>query len=124
MYLFAHRPVLAVIIAAVFAIGGCVPCQKLLAAESSQKSCCNSKGECQKPSPETPSKKTCNLQLNALQSEPQQHSERLADGTLADAGPAILDPACFFYSARAPLSGTYTDTSPPPLFLLNLSLLI
>ena len=124
MHFLAHKSVLTVLIATVLAIGGCLPCQKLFAGEPSQKSCCNSKGECQRPSPETPSKKTCNLQLKDIQSEPQQHSERLVDGILADAGEPIIDSARVSYSAADNPRASRIDTSPPSLFLLNLALLI
>ena len=124
MYFLAHKSVLTAVITAVLAIGGCLPCQKLFAGEPSKKSCCNSKGECQRPSPETPAKKACNLQLADMQSEPQRHSDRLVDGSLADAGEPVVDSApvsCF--AAEAP-GASNIDSSPPPLFLLNLCLLI
>jgi len=124
VYFVAHKSVLAVLITTVLAIGGCLPCQKLFADELSQKSCCNSKGECQRPSPETPSEKPCNLQLKDIQSEPQQHSERMVDGTLADAGEPITYSARVSYSAAGSRSASHIDTSPPSLFLLNLALLI
>ena len=124
MYFLAHKPLLPALIIAVLAIGGCLPCQKLFGGQSSQKSCCNSKGECQRPSPETPGKKACNLQIAGMQSEPQQHSERLIDGSPADTGESIVDSAPVSYSAVQTACATQINFSPPPLFLLNLALLI
>jgi hypothetical protein len=120
----AHRSVLTLLISAVLAIGGCLPCQQLFAGEPSQKSCCNSKGECQRPNPETPSKKTCDLKLTDAQSEPQQQSDRLVAGSLADSGEPVADCAPVAYSPSEVPSARSTDSSPPPLFLLNLCLLI
>lgn len=124
MPLVAHKPVLTVLIAAVLAIGGCLPCQKLFAGETNKKSCCNSKGECQKPGPDTPAKKACNLQQVAdAQSEPQQQSDRLIDGGLPFTGEitTIISPV---YDAGRTANTCTSDSSPPLLFLLNLSLLI
>lgn len=120
MNLVAHKSVLTALITAVLAIGGCLPCQKLFAGESSKKSCCNSKGECQRPSPE---KQTCNLQSPDIQSEPQQPSDRLLDGGLASAREPIIDSATLASVVEAVRHGD-VNSSPPPLFLLNLCLLI
>lgn len=123
MNLVAHKSVLTALITAVLAIGGCLPCQKLFAGESSKKSCCNSKGECQRPSPEIPEKQTCNLQSADIQSEPQQSSDRLLDGGLASARESIIDSAPLASAVEAVRHGD-VNSSPPPLFLLNLCLLI
>jgi hypothetical protein len=120
----AHKSVVAILIAAVLAIGGCLPCQKLFAGETTKKSCCNSKGECQRPSPDTPAKKACNLQVADAQSEPQQKADRLVDGGLPLAGEISVAVTPVSYTgAHDAHTGTF-DSSPPPLFLLNLSLLI
>jgi hypothetical protein len=124
VFLSAHRSVLTVLVAAILAIGGCLPCQKLFAGETTKKSCCNSKGECQRPGPETPAKKACNLQLTEAKSEPQQQSHRLFDAGLPIAGEITILVSPVYYAGPADAgSGTF-DSSPPPLFLLNLSLLI
>lgn len=124
MFLSAHRSVLTVLIAAVLAIGGCLPCQKLFAGEPTQKSCCNSKGECQRPGPDTPAKKTCNLQITDAQSEPQQQSARLFDGGLPFSCDVTIIISPVYDADRADANTSTPDSSPPPLFLLNLSLLL
>lgn len=125
MTFLAHKSVVAILIAAVLAIGGCLPCQKLFAGETTKKSCCNSKGECQRPGPDTPAKKACNLQVADAQSEPQQpQSDRLVDGGLPLAsGISVAVIPVSYTGADDAHTGT-SDSSPPPLFLLNLSLLI
>ena len=123
MIFLAHRSALAVLIAAVLAIGGCLPCQKLFAGESTKKSCCNSKGQCQRPGPDTPAKKACNLQAADAKSEPQQ-SDRLVDGGLPFTGEITTTISAVYTSGSADASTGGFDVSPPPLFLLNLSLLI
>ena len=124
MYFVAHKSVLTALITIVLAIGGCLPCQKLFAGQPSKKSCCNAKGQCRKPSHESPGQNTCNLQLADMQAEPQQHSGRLIDASLADVGQPFAESAPISCSADEALSITNTDSSPPPLFLLNLCLLI
>lgn len=124
MYFVAHKSVLTALITAVLVIGGCLPCQKLFAGEPSKKSCCNSKGECQRPRTETPAKKVCNMQIADVQSGPEQHSDRLVDGSLADVGEPVVESAPMSCSADEAPGTTNTDSSPPPLFLLNLCLLI
>jgi hypothetical protein len=124
VYFLAHKSVLTALITAVLAIGGCLPCQRLFAGEPSKKSCCNSRGECQRPSPETPAKKTCTLQLADMQTEPQQQSDHLVDGSLAGDGEATVHSAPVSYSASEARGASQIDSSPPPLFLLNLCLLI
>ena len=120
----ANRPVFAVVIAAVLAIGGCLPCQKLFAGEPTKKSCCNSKGECQRPGPDTPAKKACDLQLREAQFEPQQQSDRLVDGTLPAAGRVEATVTPVAYASAGDIATNIFDSSPPPLFLRNVSLLI
>jgi hypothetical protein len=120
----ASKSVLIALVTAVLAIGGCLPCQTLLAGEPSKKSCCNSKGECQRPGPETPAKKSCNLKLADMQSEPQQQSDRLVDGAQAGAGEPIAESALLSSSVVEAAGVRDIDSSPPPLFLLNLALLI
>jgi hypothetical protein len=120
----AHRSALAVLIAALIAIGGCLPCQRLLAGENSKKSCCNSKGECQRPRPDTPTKKACNLQVADAKSEPQQQSDRLIDDDLPFSGEIMTTISPVHTAGPADASTVGFDASPPPLFLLNLSLLI
>lgn len=124
MNLLAHKPLLTALISAVLAIGGCLPCQELFAGESSKKSCCNSKGECQRPSPETPEKQTCNLQSLDIKSEPQQPSDRLHDGTQASAREPVSGSEPSACSAVEAVRHGDVNSSPPPLFLLNLCLLI
>ena len=124
MKFLTHNSVVAILIAAVLAIGGCLPCQKLFAGETTKKSCCNSKGECQRPGPDTPAKKACNLQVADAQSEPQQQSDRLVDGGLLLAREISVAVTPVSYTGvDADHTGAF-DSSPPPLFLLNLSLLI
>ncbi len=124
MYFVAHKSVLTALITVVLAIGGCLPCQKLFAGQQLKKSCCNAKGQCQKPSQESSGKNTCNLQLADMQAEPQQHSGRLIDASVADVGQPFVESAPMPCSADAAAGTTNTDSSPPPLFLLNLCLLI
>ena len=125
MYFLVPRSILSVLITAVLAIGGCLPCQKLFAGEPSKKSCCNSKGECQRPNPETPAKKVCKLQIADVQSGPEQQADRLVSGSIAHADEPIIDSAPVTDSAEEiPGRPSFTGSSPPPLFLLNLSLLI
>src|SRR3954454_10089060 len=124
VFALAHKSVLTALITAVLAIGGCLPCQKLFAGEPSKKSCCNSRGECQRPSPEGPAKRTCNLQPADTQSEPQPHADRLVDGSVVDAVAPVPHYASVLYSSRVISEASFIDSSPPPLFLLNLSLLI
>jgi hypothetical protein len=119
-----HNSVVAILIAAVLAIGGCLPCQKLFVGETTKKSCCNSKGECQRPGPNAPAKKACDLQVADAQSEPQQLSDRLVDGGLPLVGEisVAVTPVC--YTGADDAHAGRFDSSPPPLFLLNVSLLI
>lgn len=124
MDFLGHKSLLTALITAVLAIGGCLPCQKLFAGEPSKKSCCNSKGECQRPSPESPSKKVCNLQVADMQTEPQPQSDRLTDGILAGAGRAVAPLSLVLYPAAETPGNSNADLSPPPLFLSNLCLLI
>lgn len=124
MFVLDHKSVLIALIIAVLAIGGCLPCQQLFAGAPSKKSCCNSKGECQRPTPESPAKQTCNLQYADTQSEPQRHSDRLFDGSQADFAAPVIDFSLTLDSAELVSRTTFVDSSPPPLFLLNLSLLI
>jgi hypothetical protein len=124
VFALAPKSVLPAMIAVVLAIGGCLPCQQLFASEPSKKSCCNSKGECQRPNPESPSKKTCNLKLTDAQSEPRQLSDRLVDGSLAVSGEPVADCVPVAYSPAEAPSARSTDSSPPVLFLRNLCLLI
>lgn len=124
MTFLAHKSVVALLIAAVLAIGGCLPCQQLFAGETTKKSCCNSKGECQRPGPDTPAKKACNLQVADAQSEPQQQSDRLVDGSLPLAGEISVAVTPVSYMGVDDVHTGAFDSSPPPLFLLNLSLLI
>lgn len=124
MHFVHHKSVLTALIVAVLAIGGCLPCQKLFAGRPSKNSCCNAKGQCQKPTRESPGKNTCNLQLADMQAEPQLHSGSMIDASLTDASQQVVEfvPVSFFVQ-KAP-GTTNTDSSPPPLFLLNLRLLI
>jgi hypothetical protein len=124
VFFLGHRPVLTMLISAVLAIGGCFPCQKLFAGETTKKSCCNSKGECQRPGPDTPTKKACNLQLREAQSEPQQQSDRLVDGTLPAAGRVEATVTVVAHARAGDVPANTFDSSPPPLFLRNVSLLI
>jgi hypothetical protein len=59
-----------------------------------------------------------------MQSGPEANSENLANGTLPDAGAPIIDSANLSDSAVATARASAIDTSPPPIFLLNLNLLI
>ncbi len=123
MYVLAHKSVLTAVITAVLAIGGCLPCQNLFAGPPSKKSCCNSKGECQRPSPDAPAKNVCNLKLADVQSEPQPQADRLVEGSLGDTGEPSLHSAPVLGVALEFRGAKLIDSS-PPLFLLNLSLLI
>ena len=124
MYLLAHKSVLTALITAVLAIGGCLPCQQLFASEPSSKSCCNSKGECQRPSPDGPNKKACNLQSAQVQSQPQQHIDSLVDDSLAYGDERIVESSAQSSSFNEISATCDIDASPPSLFLLNLCLLI
>lgn len=124
MHFVHHKSVLTALIVAVLAIGGCLPCQKLFAGRPSKNSCCNAKGQCQKPTRESPGKNTCNLQLADMQAEPQQHSGRLIDASLSDVSQPVVESAPISLFVEEASGTTTTDSSPPPLFLLNLRLLI
>ena len=124
MKFLTHNSVVAILIAAVLAIGGCLPCQKLFAGETTKKSCCNSKGECQRPAPNAPAKKACNLQVVDAQSEPQQQSDHLITGHLLIAAEINIASRRFVVPLQHDTYNGNFDSSPPPLFLLNLSLLI
>jgi hypothetical protein len=124
VFLLAHRTVFVLLLTAVLAIGGCLPCQQLISGETPKKSCCNSRGECQKPGPDNPTKKACNLQLRDAQSEPQQQSDRLIDGTLPTVAEVEAPVSRVAYAGVSDIRTSSFDSSPPPLFLRNLSLLI
>lgn len=124
MYFLAPKSLLTALIATVLATGGCLPCPRLFAADLSKRSCCNSKGECKRPSPGIPANQPCTLQLADTQSEPPQHSDRLADGCLAETGEPVLDSSPPSYFAVEVQGASAIDSSPPRLFLLHLSLLI
>ncbi len=120
---FGYRSVLATLVIAVLTIGGCLPCQQLFGGKLSKKSCCNSKGECERPSPQTP-KKTCNLQATDVQFEPQQQADRLDQKGMASTDEVLVGCAPLNDSAGEAPRANSTDPSPPRLFVLNLSLLI
>ena len=124
MYVFSHKSVLTALIIAVLAIGGCLPCQQLFAGQQSKKSCCNSKGECKRQSPNDPAKKTCNLQTTDIQSRPQQQADNLASSSLGYAVEPVFAFAPLAYPAVQLRDTIHIDSSPPALFLLNLCLLI
>ncbi|HUQ91916.1 MAG TPA: hypothetical protein VM120_09550 [Bryobacteraceae bacterium] len=110
------------LISVVLAIGGCLPCQNLFAGEPPSKSCCNSKGECQRPNPENPNKTTCKLPLADIQSEPQPPSDLVVGGDPVFTDRSYLTFAS--YQAIMVRDASPAHSSPPALFLLNLSLLI
>ena len=124
MFRLAHRTIFVLLLTAVLAVGGCLPCQQLIAGQTAKKSCCNSKGECQRPGPDSLEKKACNLQLRDAQSEPQQQSDRLVDGPLPAAGEVEAPGSRVASAGVGDTHRNSFDSSRPPLFLLNLSLLI
>ncbi len=123
MQFFRHKSVLATLITAVLAIGGCLPCQQLLGGEPPKRSCCNSKGECERPSPQTP-KKVCNLQATDVQFEPQQQADRLDQERMASTDEVLVGGELLNDSAGEAPRFNSTDHSPPRLFVLNLPLLV
>jgi hypothetical protein len=121
---FVPKSLLASAVTLLLAIGFCLPCQKLFGNEPSQKSCCNSKGECKRPVPDAPVKKSCNLQVSSVQPEPPQPSDRLMNGNQADAGASIAEPAQISSSVLHIAATPHIDSSPPGFFSLNPVLLI
>lgn len=113
----AYKPVLAFLLTFAVAAGGCLPCQQLL-GERAAKSCCNSKGECQRPTP----KKACNLQLLQTQMEVKRYVGLPGASAIAY-GEFLVEPARI-YLAFEPIEIATHSPSPPSLFLLHSSLLI
>lgn len=124
MLFLGHKTLLTLLLSAVLAIGGCLPCQQLIGGKTPKKSCCNSKGECQRPGPDSPSNKACNLKLTETQSEPQQHVDQLLGADLTGDVGADVTVASACGIIRPELQTVSFDSSPPPLFLLNASFLI
>ena len=124
MFLLGHKALLTLLLSAVLAIGGCLPCQQLIGGQTTKRSCCNSKGECQRPGPDNPSKKACNLKLTETQAEPQQHVDQLLGANVVGDFEADVTVASSCGIHHPELHTVSFDSSPPPLFLLNASFLI
>jgi len=122
MLRLAYKSMLVLLLTVAVAIGGCLPCQQLL-GERKARSCCNTKGECQRPTSKAPISKACNLQLLQAQMEIQQyvglvHTAAYDHGFASTVRPSPLHPASDQIDHFA------LDSSPPSLFLLHSSLLI
>lgn len=118
-----HNPLLSLLLAAVLAVGGCLPCQNLFAGEPVKKSCCKKNGECQKPAPEVPKQKSCSLQSTNLHFDLQEHSHTFEHALAASVplGPDDLPAPRLREHNSEPAQREY---SPPLLFLLHSTFLI
>jgi hypothetical protein len=119
----AYKSVLALLITAALAVGGCLPCQQILGNRNA-KSCCNSKGECQRPAPQTPAKKACNLQLAQAQMDVQKVLNFTDGAQIVFSGFLSIPEPSSHLTLAHPRSISHTSSSPPVLFLLNSSFLI
>jgi len=122
MVRFAYKSMLALLLTLAVAIGGCLPCQQLL-GERKARSCCNSKGECQRPASKAPISKACNLQLLQAQMEIQQYVGLIHTAAYDHDYASTMRPSPL-HSATDEIEHFALSSSPPSLFLLHSSLLI
>ena len=118
-----HNPALSLLLAVVLAVGGCLPCQNLFAAQAAKKSCCKKNGECQKPVPENTKQTNCSLQSARLYFDLQKDSYSFEHSLIMSipVEPDELPAVSLRVDSSRPLKSEY---SPPPLFLLYSTFLI
>lgn len=118
-----HNPLLALMLAMALAVGGCLPCQNLFAAQPVKKNCCKKNGECQKPAPEDTKQKNCSLQSVKLHFDLQKDSYSVDHALIAIIPVGLDDLPALSLSVDSP-HPVKPEYSPPPLFLLHSTFLI